>query len=276
MPDEIKIGLDGVSTVKLLSLFIRDELQKAGLKRLILGLSGGLDSAVVAYLSAGAIGHENVTAVIMPYKTSEPLNLEDARKIAEKLNLKVHTTDITSQIDSYFQSFPDADRNRRGNKMARERMSVLYDISAVEQALVIGTSNKTEILLGYGTIFGDLACAINPLGDLYKTQVRILAEFLGVPGNILAKPPSADLYTGQSDESDFGFTYEMVDKLLYLLVDEKYTPDQCQKAGFQPAMIKKVINMIIKNQFKRSTPIIAKISNRTIGIDFRYPRDWGK
>jgi len=276
MPDEIKIGLDGVSTVKLLSLFIRDELQKAGLKRLILGLSGGLDSAVVAYLSAGAIGHENVTAVIMPYKTSEPLNLEDARKIAEKLNLKVHTTDITSQIDSYFQSFPDADRNRRGNKMARERMSVLYDISAVEQALVIGTSNKTEILLGYGTIFGDLACAINPLGDLYKTQVRILAEFLGVPGNILAKPPSADLYTGQSDESDFGFTYEMVDKLLYLLVDEKYTPDQCQKAGFHPAMIKKVINMIIKNQFKRSTPIIAKISNRTIGIDFRYPRDWGK
>ncbi len=263
-------------TMGLLTEFLRDELAKPGFSRLILGLSGGLDSAVVAHLSANAIGKENVIAAIMPYKTSNKDNINDARDLADILGLRSHFVDITPQIDNYFAKFPDASPTRRGNKMARERMSILYDLSVVEKALVVGTSNKTEILLGYGTIFGDLACALNPLGDLYKTQVRILAKHLGVPEKIIAKPPSADLIAGQTDEGDYGFSYAEVDGLLYMLVDERYTPAQCEKAGYERSLIERVTQMIVSNQFKRSTPIIAKLSNRTVGIDFRYPRDWGK
>jgi NAD+ synthase len=276
MANQHRLDLDCESTLGFLTTFIRDELAKPGFGRLILGLSGGLDSAVVAYLSVKAIGSGNVVAVVMPYKESNPEHVADAHKLSDELGLKKYEIDITSQIDGYFKAFPDADVNRRGNKMARERMSILYDLSAVEKALVIGTSNKTEILLGYGTLFGDLGYAMNPLGDLYKTQVRILAKHLGVPEKIIAKAPSADLFTGQSDEGDLGFTYEDVDRLLYLLVDERYTPEQCEKAGFGRNLIVKVTKMIITNQFKRSTPLIAKLSNRTVGIDFRYPRDWGK
>ena len=275
MPN-IKLDLDCPHALGFLLAFIKDELHKADLNSLIIGLSGGLDSALVAHLSVKAIGPENVVGVIMPYKTSSEENIIDARELSKELKIKYHEIDISPQIDGYFQKFPDADRNRRGNKMARERMSILYDLSAVERALVIGTSNKTEILLGYGTIFGDLASAINPLGDLYKTQVRVLAKYLQVSEKIIAKTPSADLYAGQSDEGDFGFTYDEVDKLLYLLVDERYTPDQCRQAGFNNDLIQKVTDMIVKNQFKRSTPVIAKLSSRTVGIDFRYPRDWGK
>ncbi|OGC90964.1 MAG: NAD(+) synthetase [candidate division Zixibacteria bacterium RBG_16_53_22] len=276
MPGQPQLDLDYENTLGLLTTFIRDELAKPGFSRLIIGLSGGLDSAVVAYLSVKAIGSGDVVAVILPYKESGPDNIRDARKMADDLGLKKYEIDITPQIDGYFQKFPEADLNRRGNKMARERMSILYDLSAVEKALVIGTSNKTEILLGYGTLFGDLGYAMNPLGDLYKTQVRILARHLGVPENIIAKKPSADLFAGQSDEGDFGFSYDDVDRLLYLLVDERFTPEQCEKAGFGRLLIDKVIKMIVTSQFKRSTPIIAKLSNRTVGIDFRYPRDWGK
>jgi NAD+ synthase len=270
------LGLDFNITLGLLTSFIKDELFKPGFSRLIVGLSGGLDSAVVADLSVRAIGKENVIAVIMPYKSSNPDSSADANELADKLGIKKYEVDITAQIDSYFGKFPDADRVRRGNKMARERMSILYDLSAKEKALVIGTSNKTEILLGYGTIFGDLACAINPIGDLYKTQVRILARHLGIPEKIIDKPPSADLFAGQTDEADYGFTYNDVDGLLYLLVDERYSSAQCEKAGYSRELIDQVIKMIVVNQFKRSTPIIAKLSNRTVGIDFRYPRDWGK
>jgi NAD+ synthase len=272
----IQLDLDYEHSLNLLTTFIRDELAKPGFARLILGLSGGLDSAVVAYLSVKAVGGDNVVAAIMPYKESNSENIRDAHDIAAALGLKKYTIDITPQVDSYFKNYPEADLNRRGNKMARERMSILYDLSSVEKALVAGTSNKTEILLGYGTLFGDLACAINPLGDLYKTQVRILARHLSVPEKIIAKAPSADLFAGQSDEGDLGFSYENVDRLLYLLVDERYTIEQCEKAGFGRTLIDKVVKLIVKNQFKRSTPLIAKISNRTIGIDFRYPRDWGK
>ncbi len=271
-----KLSLDGEIVTSFLTNFIRDELSKVGYGHLIVGVSGGLDSAVVAFLSAKAIGKENVFGVILPYRDSDPGNIEDAEDVISRTGVKKYVVDITAQIDPYFEKFPEADKNRRGNKMARERMSILYDLSAAENALVIGTSNKTEILLGYGTIFGDLACAINPLGDLYKTQVRILAKHLGVPEKIIAKPPSADLYIGQSDEGEFGFTYKDVDRLLYLLVDERYTPDQCEKEGFDNKLVKKVINMIIDNQFKRSAPVIAKLSDRTVGIDFRYPRDWRK
>lgn len=271
-----KLSLDVEIATSFLTNFIRDELSKAGYGRLIVGVSGGLDSAVVTFLSAKAIGKQNVLGVILPYKDSDPGNIEDAEDVISRTGVNKYVVDITAQIDPYFEKFPEADKNRRGNKMARERMSVLYDLSAAEKALVVGTSNKTEILLGYGTIFGDLACAIDPLGDLYKTQVRLLAKHLSVPEKILAKPPSADFYAGQSDEGELGFTYQDVDRLLYLLVDERYTPDQCEKEGFDKKLVKKVIDMIIKNQFKRSAPVIAKLSDRTVGIDFRYPGDSGK
>jgi NAD+ synthase len=270
------VDLDCDQAMGLIMTFIREETAKPGFKRVIVGLSGGLDSAVVAYLAVKALGNDNVVAVLMPYKSSSPENMEDARAIAGALDIKSYEIDITPQVDPYFERFPHADKDRRGNKMARERMSILYDLSAEEKALVIGTSNKTEILLGYGTIFGDLASAINPIGDLYKTQVRILAKYLGVPEKIITKVPSADLFVGQSDEADLGFTYDEVDGLLWLLVDDRFTPAQCEKAGYRRNLIDKVIDLIIKNQFKRSTPIIAKLSNRTIGIDFRYPRDWGR
>lgn len=271
-----KPDLDAETATSVLIDFIRDELSKAGFERLVVGVSGGLDSATVTFLSVRAIGSQNVVGVILPYKDSNPGNIEDAEDVISGTEVQKYVVDITPQVDPYFAKFPEADKNRRGNKMARERMSILYDLSAAERALVIGTSNKSEILLGYGTIFGDLACAINPLGDLYKTQVRMLARHLGVPEKIIAKPPSADLYLGQSDEGEFGFTYEDVDRLLYLLVDEQYTPDQCEKEGFDKKLTNKVIDMIMKNQFKRSAPVIARLSDRSVGIEFRFPGDRGK
>jgi len=159
--------------------------------------------------------------------------------------------------------------------MARARMIVLYDQSEAFNGLVIGTGNKTEILLGYTTLFGDSASAINPLGDLYKTQARQLARAMGMPAAIVKKPPSADLWIGQTDEGELGFTYEEVDKLLYLLVDERYTPEDCVAAGFGESFVKAVVKLVRQNHFKRVLPLIAKVSNRTVGYDFLYLRDWG-
>ena len=159
--------------------------------------------------------------------------------------------------------------------MARARMIVLYDRSGGHQALVIGTGNKTEIMLGYSTLYGDSASALNPLGDLYKTQVRQLARAVGVPQPIIDKPPTADLWQGQTDEDELGFTYERVDQLLYLLVDQRYRPEECVEAGFDKKFVEQVLNRVRQNQFKRMPPIIAKLSNRTVGYDFLYLRDWG-
>ncbi len=159
--------------------------------------------------------------------------------------------------------------------MARARMIVLYDQSEVFKGLVVGTGNKTEILLGYTTLYGDSACALNPLGDLYKTQVRQLARAMGVPEVIVAKPPTADLWQGQTDEGELGFTYEEVDQLLYLLVDQRYSPQDCIEAGFSPEFVRKVVERMRRNHFKRVLPPIAKLTNRTVGYDFLYLRDWG-
>lgn len=268
------IKIDARAITEALIKFIRNELAASGYRRLVLGVSGGLDSAVVAQLAVNAIGKENVVGLIMPYKTSNRENMADADTVIENLGLKKYVVDISDPVDSYFKQFPDADNLRRGNKMARERMSVLYDISAGENALVIGTSNKSEILLGYGTIFGDLACAINPLGDLYKTQVRMLAKHLGIPDRIIAKTPSADLYEGQSDEGEFGFSYEEVDRLLYLMNDRKLTKAQCMEEGFSEEMITRVTEMIEKNRFKGSPPVIAGISE--LMAESNSPRDGGR
>ena len=261
---------------KLLVSFIRNEVEKVGLHRVVVGLSGGVDSSLSAMLAAEALGPNNVLGIMMPYKTSSPESREHAELAAQKSSIQSLVIDITPEIDAYFARFPDADQKRRGNKMARERMTILYDHSARWEALVLGTSNKTELLLGYGTLHGDMASAVNPLGDLYKTQVWSLAEAVGVPEAIVRKKPSADLWQGQTDEGELGFSYREVDKLLYLMVDERYSRPELIAAGFPERFIDDVTLRIMNSQFKRRLPVIAKISQRTIDRDFRYARDWGK
>ncbi|MBE3574079.1 MAG: NAD+ synthase [Firmicutes bacterium] len=271
--DQFHINTDLVITI--LTSFIRAEVQKVGFQRAVLGLSGGVDSSVVAYLAARALGPGNVLGVLMPYRTSSPQSVADAGEVVRRTGIRHRTVDISPQIDAYFAGEPDASNLRRGNKMARERMSVLYDLSMAEKALVLGTSNKTELLLGYGTQFGDLASALNPLGDLYKTQVWQLAKALGVPPQIIEKPPSADLWPDQSDEGELGFSYRDVDQVLFLLVDCRLTPEQVQEWGFAPEFIARVQHLVRISQYKRRLPLIAKISQRSVGHDFRYLRDWG-
>jgi NAD+ synthase len=259
----------------ILTGFIHSEITRAGFERAVLGLSGGLDSALACYLAAGALGPHNVLAVRMPYRTSSQDSLDHAQQVIDALGVQTLIIPITEMVDPLFARFPGANAMRRGNAMARARMIVLYDQSEAFHGLVVGTGNKTEILLGYTTLYGDSASALNPLGDLYKTQARQLSRAMGVPEAILAKPPSADLWTGQTDEGELGFTYEEVDKLLYLLVDERYSPDECVAAGFGEAFVRAVVRRIQRNHFKRVMPPIAKVSNRTIGYDFLYLRDWG-
>jgi len=255
--------------------FIQSEIQRAGFSRAVIGLSGGVDSSLSCLLTVEALGPENVLAVRMPYKTSSSDSMDHAQMVIEQSGVKEITVSITEMVDPYFERFPNMGQIREGNIMARARMMVLYDQSAHFNGLVVGTGNKTEILLGYTTLYGDSACAINPIGDLYKTQVRQLAAAVGVPDAIIKKPPSADLWVGQTDEGELGFTYDEVDRLLLLLVDHRFSPEDCVEAGFDPAFIKEVIERIRRSQFKRVLPPIAKISNRTVGYDFLYLRDWG-
>lgn len=274
---DAKSGLDlNASVVKnLLVQFLRDETNNAGFHCGVLGVSGGVDSAVSAFLTAEALGKENTIGVLMPYKTSSRTSVEDARVVIERLGIRTELVDISAMVDAYCDLWKVTDQVRRGNVMARMRMIVLYDISAREQALVIGTSNKTEILVGYGTLYGDTASAINPIGDLYKSQVWQLARHLGVPPRIIDKTPTADLWEGQSDEEELGFTYAQLDSLLYNLVDERRNDEELQALGYEAGFVKRVMTLIRKNQFKRRPPVIAKVSNRTVNVDFRYARDWG-
>ncbi len=255
--NELKINAKKVK--QRLIRFIRNQTKKTGFNRVLVGLSGGLDSSLVAYLCSEALGKDGVFALILPYRTTSSQTLNQAKLIARKYQVKTRFVDISAQIDAYFKGFPDANRIRRGNKMARERMSVLYDQAKAEKALVAGTSNRSEILLGYGTVFGDLACAFNPLGGLYKTQVRQLAADAGLPNEVLRKVPSAELWPGQSDEKELGLTYARVDKLLYYLVDKKYSDRKLMRLGFKNNFIEKVKKRISDNAFKRRLPPIAKI-----------------
>lgn len=273
---KINLNINPGLVEKILTIFIREEVLKIGLKKAVLGLSGGVDSSLSAFLGVRALGRENVSGLIMPYRASSKDSVEDALEVAKALGIDHKIIEITPMIDSYFSASPDASNLRRGNKMARERMTILYDHSAILSALVLGTSNKTELLLGYGTLYGDMACAINPLGDLYKTQVWQFAEYIGIPERIVKKIPSADLWAGQSDEGELGFTYREVDKLLYCMVDLRMNEKRLVDTGFKLDFIKKVKNMIQNSQYKRRLPVIAKISSRTIDRDFRYARDWGK
>jgi NAD+ synthase len=269
------LKIDSNYVTGILAQFLKEETEKAGFKKVVFGLSGGIDSTVVAYLCTHALSAENVTALVLPYSSSSPENIKDAENVAQSLQIEYQIIDISPMVDIFFKKESDANHIRRGNLMARERMCVIYDYSSKHDALVIGTSNKSELLLGYGTIFGDLASAINPIGDLYKTHIRQIAQFYGVPDNIINKSPSADLWLGQTDEEELGYSYDEIDRLLYYLIDLRYSDKMLVELGFLPNMIKDIKIRIQKSQFKRRPPIIAKLSNRTINQDFRYCRDWG-
>ncbi len=250
--------------------FLQNELYKTGLKRAVLGLSGGLDSAVVALLAKRAFG-DDMLCVMMPSQYSSKESVSDALKLCQAHDLPYEEVAIGELVASYCdESFSNL---RKGNFSARMRMAVLFDISAREGALVLGTSNKSELMLGYGTIFGDLASAINPIGDLYKSDVYELGRYLGVVDEILSKPPSADLFEGQSDEADLGYTYAQIDEALKLYVDARASRQEVVDAGIEEALIDMLIKRIYANQFKRKPPVIAKLSSRSINHDFNYARD---
>lgn len=272
--EDLRLNTEIVAS--LLTGFIREETRQAGFEKVVLGLSGGIDSAVAAFLAREALGSAHVMGVIMPYRTSNPRSREDAELLARTLDIAAPVVDISPMVDAYLGPAGVTDRLRAGNVMARQRMIILYDLSSRDRALVLGTSNKTEVLLGYGTLHGDMACALNPLGDLYKTQVWQLARALGVPEEIVRKPPSADLWEGQTDEGELGFTYAEADRLLYYMIDERRSDADLAAMGFDPGLVRRVGGIVRRNQFKRRPPLIAKVSNRTVNVDFRYARDWGR
>ncbi len=239
--------------------FISDETGKAGFKRVVLGLSGGMDSAVIAFLAKEAIGKENVFGIIMPYQGSSRQDIKDAEQVAKIAGINSRLISIDQMLESFIKILPEMDHIRKGNVMARIRMIILYDQSKPLKVLVLGTSNKTEMLLGYGTIYGDMACGLAPLGGLYKTQVRQLAKYLGLPEGIISKPPSAGLWPGQTDEGELGLRYDEVDALLYYMIDRQYEDNQLIKNGFSPEMISKTRNRIKSSEFKRRMPRAATL-----------------
>jgi NAD+ synthase len=279
LPSELAI--DTAVARRVIAEFIRGQLEQAGFERAVLGLSGGIDSAVVAYLVAEAIGAERLLAVMLPYRTSSPASRADAEAVVADLGCASEVIDISAMVDGTFGTgatpgaVPDglaASPLRRGNLAARIRMAVLYDRSVTWGGLVVGTGNKTESLIGYTTVFGDAACAFNPIGDLYKSQVRQLAVALGVPDAIVRKAPSADLWPGQTDEGEGAFSYPVLDRLLFWRVDKRRSVEEMVDLGFEQAMVERVDRMVAGAEFKRQVPPIAKLGPRTAGVDYLYPR----
>lgn len=268
--------IDAPSALEVITAFIRSQAEQTGFQRLVVGLSGGVDSATVAFLAARAIGADNLLAVRMPYRSSSPDSEADAMRVVTALGCRTERVDITPMVEPMLALVRGDDeatlRVRRGNVMARQRMIVLYDRSVAFDALVVGTSNKTEALLGYGTLHGDMASALAPIGDLYKSQLRAVATALGVPAEILAKPPSADLWPDQTDEAELGASYDDLDRILFALVDRRWSVERCVAAGLDADLVAWVAGRVARNEFKRQTPPVAKVSLRTPGIDHLYPR----
>lgn len=250
--------------------FLNQEVRKTGFKKVVVGLSGGLDSAVVAVLAHKAFG-DDLLCVKMPSHYSSQSSLDDAEALCKTFGLRSEVRSIETMLRVYDPN--DISPLRIGNLSARLRMATLFDVSARENALVLGTSNKSELMLGYGTLYGDLASALNPIGDLYKTEVFELAHCLGVNDAILSKPPSADLWEGQSDESEIGYPYSELDRVLKLYVELRLTRDELIECGEKSELIDLIIRKIYQNQFKRKMPIIAKLTSRSLNHDFNYPRD---
>ena len=239
--------------------FLKDEVEKTGLKKVVVGISGGLDSAVVAILCKKVFG-SNMHGVLMPSHFSSDSSALDAIELCKKFDISYETVEIAPMVRAYFDNYDkNANSLRIGNLSARMRMSVLYDISARDSSLVVGTSNKSELLLGYGTIFGDIACAINPLGEMYKTDEFEFARYLGVTSAILDKKPSADLWDGQSDEEELGYSYATMDNVLKKLVDDKISKERLVEDGISIELIEMLENRIKSNAFKGKLPTIAKL-----------------
>jgi NAD+ synthase len=279
-----ELAIDTDVARRVIREFIRGQLRQAGFQRALLGLSGGIDSALVAYLVADAIGAESLLCVSLPYLSSSRESLTDADEVVRRLGCAHELIGITAIVEGYFGAeggpkpvVPDPDAAatstvRRGNFMARTRMAVLYDRSVPWGGLVVGTSNKTEALIGYTTHFGDDSSAFNPIGDLYKSQVRQLALAVGVPESIVRKAPTADLWPGQTDESEAGFSYPELDRLLFWLVDRRRSVEDVLAMDFPADTVKRVTRMVASAEFKRQVPPVAKLGPRTPGVDYLYPR----
>ncbi|MDQ3690533.1 MAG: NAD+ synthase [Chloroflexota bacterium] len=273
-------AIEPAQTVDVIVAFIRAQMEQTGFERIVLGLSGGVDSATVAFLCARAVAPDNLLAVRMPFRTSSEASETDAMLVVDALGCRTERVDITPMVEPMLslitepgqQASGDGLNVRRGNVMARQRMIVVYDRSVAFDGLVAGTSNKTEALLGYGTLHGDMAAAFAPIGDLYKTQLRSVAAQLGVPREILDKPPSADLWPGQTDEGELGRSYDLLDRTLFALIDRRWTVDRCVAAGLERDLVEWVATRVARMEFKRQQPPVAKVSLRTPGIDHLYPR----
>lgn len=252
------LRLDCAAETARIITFIRQEVEGAGFKRAVLGLSGGVDSALVAALCAQALGPDHVRAVLMPYRTSNPESEAHARLVGQTLGLDMLHVDISGMVDAIVSQFPDMSSARKGNIMARCRMICLYDQSAACDALVMGTSNRTETLLGYFTLHGDGAAAIKPIAHLYKCQVRELAAYLRLPEVVIAKAPSADLWAGQTDEGELGFTYDEADQVLYLLTEQHQTVQQIAAQGFDLATVKAIEGRMQRSAFKRRPAVVLE------------------
>lgn len=272
LPAELAIDTDVAR--RIIGGFIRAQCHQAGFDRLVLALSGGIDSALVAYLVAEALGAERLLCLLMPYRTSSPRSRADAEEVVRRLGCSSALVDISPMVDGYFGALErnDASSLRRGNLAARMRMAVIYDHSVTWNGLVVGTSNKTESLIGYTTVFGDSASAFAPIGDLYKSQVRQLAAVMGVPEPILHKEPSADLWAGQTDEGEMGLRYADLDRLLFWMIDRRRRPPELAAMGFDPTVVERVERLVAASEFKRQVPPVAKLGPRTAGIDYLYPR----
>jgi len=258
IPDELKIKPG--RTLQVLTEFLVDRVDRRTFGGVVLGLSGGIDSAVSASIAVRALGAQQVTALFMPYSTSDPRSEKDARTLAKQLGIELVTQPLSTIADSLFSEIDVRNRVRKGNVLARLRMIILFDWSHRTGRLVLGTSNKTELLLGYGTWYGDVACSINAIGDLYKSQIRQLARYLRVPKGIITKSPSADLWPGQTDEGELGLTYALTDRILYRLYDLGMTIGEVQREGFDPRVVRRIIKRVESNRFKSMTPEIALVN----------------